>query len=132
MKTLNTNNTQNTETQEVITSRTIENDHFSIVSNGGNQTITSENNVIVEILLKDLIFKTFENTTDEIIKDLREIEIHEGGFISLRFDGIGMQEIIISGDNGIKTIERKDFKIKWGQKCELMNSLINNNIQITK
>ena len=93
-----------------------------------NQTLTSENNVNVKNLLTDLIFKTFENTTDEIIKDLREVEIHEGGFISLAFDGVRLQEIKISGDNGMKTIQRKDFKNKWGQKCELMGLLIKNNL----
>ena len=100
----------------------------NLTQNTENQTLTSENNVNVKNLLNDLIFKTFESTTDEIIKDLREIEIHEGGFLTLRFDGIRLQEIKISGDNGIKTIQRKDFKNKWGQKCELMGLLIKNNL----
>ena len=100
----------------------------NLTQNTENQTLTSENNVNVKNLLTDLIFKTFENSTDEIIKDLREIEIHEGGFLTLRFDGIRLQEIEISGDNGMKTIQRKDFKNKWGQKCELMGLLIKNNL----
>ena len=38
---------------------------------------------------------------------LFDICIWEGGFIGLTFDGIRLQEIQISGDNGLKIIQRQ-------------------------
>ena len=63
---------------------------------------------------------------------LLDICIWEGGFIGLKFNRfMGVQrleEIQISGDNGIKIIERNDFRNKWGQRSKLMDLLISNNL----
>ena len=101
-----------------------------------NQVLTSEkgseffssrcHNLLNDIL--DFTFDKSDNSDNEFKSMLFDICIWEGGFIGLTFDGIRLQEIQISGDNGLKIIQRQDFKNKWGQKSKLMDLLISNNL----
>jgi hypothetical protein len=101
-----------------------------------NQILTSEKgseffSIRCQNLLNDILNFTFDksdNSDDEFKSMLFDICIWEGGFIGLTFKGIRLQEIQISGDNGLKIIQRQDFKNKWGQKSKLMNLLISNNL----
>ena len=84
-----------------------------------------------ENLLNDIIDFTFDksdNSDDDFKSMLFDICIWEGGFIGLTFKGIRLQEIQISADNGLKIIQRQDFKNKWGEKSKLMDLLILNNL----
>jgi hypothetical protein len=101
-----------------------------------NQVLTSEKgseffsskctNLLNDII--DFTFDKSDNSDDEFKSMLSELCIWEGGFIGLIFEGIRLQEIQISGDNGLKIIKREDFKNKWGQKSKLMDLLISNNL----
>ena len=105
-----------------------------------NQVLTSEKgseffssrcaNLLNDIL--DFTFDKSDNSDDEFKSMLLDICIWEGGFIGLKFNRfMGVQrleEIQISGDNGLKIIKREDFKNKWGQRSKLMDLLISNNL----
>ena len=98
-----------------------------LTSEKGSEFFSSKcANLLNDIL--DFTFDKSDNTDDEFKEMLFDICIWEGGFIGLTFDGIRLQEIQISGDNGLKIIQRQDFKNKSGQKSKLMDLLITNNL----